>query len=305
MTAVPPALRAFVTALLLLCFGASAVQAAPTEAPASFDRGSVFVYTPSNLYSLDKPLQVVFALHGMGGEGRGFCQGFLSAAERNGWVVVAPTFSYRNWKDPATVAEDDVALTSALVDLLDSMPQRIGHATTRRAIVFGFSRGAQLAHRFALAYPERTSAVAAMSAGTYTLPRAATAAVGGEPLNFPYGTADLGQRIGHAASSADLAKIPFWIAVGGDDTQPDDVPRQWDALLGKTRLQRADAFPSALNASGGEATLDIYPGVGHVMSAEMIRGATAFMEEAVALQRTAPRAVDPDGEYLLVGQIAR
>src|SRR5205823_13124815 len=121
-------------ALLLLCLGPSSAQAAgPAEAPASFDRASVYVYTPSNAARIDHPLQVVFALHGMGGEGRGFCQGFLNAAERNGWVVVAPTFSYRNWKDPATVAEDDVALTQSLVELLDSMPQRVGHATSKRA----------------------------------------------------------------------------------------------------------------------------------------------------------------------------
>jgi predicted esterase len=288
----------------LLCMGASLAQAAPADTPASFDLGSVYVYTPSNAARIDRPLQVVFALHGMGSEGRGFCQSFLSAAERNGWVIVAPTFSYRNWKDPVVVAEDDVALTQALVELLDSMPQRIGHAISKRAILFGFSRGAQLAHRFALAFPERTSAVAAMSAGTYTLPRALSREAGGEPLNFPYGTADLGRRVGHVANGADLARIPFWIAVGGEDDRADDVPRQWDTLLGKTRLQRADAFAQALNASGARATLDIYPALGHTMSAEMIRGATAFMERATTAERAASPAAMPSGEYRLVGQIA-
>jgi predicted esterase len=303
MTTVPTTLRALVAALLLLCMGAPLAQAAvPADAPASFDLGAVYIYAPSNSARIDRPLQVVFALHGMGGEGKGFCQGFLSAAERNGWVIVAPTFSYRNWKDPVVVAEDDVALTRSLVELLDSMPQRIGHATSRRAILFGFSRGAQLAHRFALAYPERTSAVAAMSAGTYTLPRALSRE-SGEPLNFPFGTADLGRRLGRSGDAADLARVPFWIAVGGDDDRADDVPRQWDALLGKTRLQRADAFSRALNASGVRATLGIYPALGHVMSAEMIRGATAFMEKAVSVGRAGGSAAPP-GEYLRVGQIA-
>src|SRR5262245_21736810 len=144
MTVVPKGLRAAAAALLLLCLGATLARAAGTvDAPASFDSDSVYIYAPSNASRIDRPLQVVFALHGMGGEGRGFCQGFLSAAERNGWVIVAPTFSYRNWKDPAIVAEDDVALTQSLVALLDALPQRIGHATTSRAVLFGFSRGAQ------------------------------------------------------------------------------------------------------------------------------------------------------------------
>jgi predicted esterase len=303
MIVVPRVLRAVVTAVLLLCLATPLAQAAaPADAPASFDQRSVYIYTPPSATRGDRPAQIVFALHGMGGEGKGFCQGFLNAAERNGWVIVAPTFSYRNWKDPATVAEDDVALTAALAQLLDSMPHRLGRPTSRRAILFGFSRGAQLAHRFALAYPERTSAVAAMAAGTYTLPRVAGEA-GDEPLNFPYGTADLGRRLGQTIDTGALARVPFWVAVGRDDDSADDVPRQWDRLLGKTRLQRADAFTRALNASGARATLGIYPALGHVMSAEMIRGATAFMEKAVMAERAANPAAAPSGERQMVGHI--
>lgn len=82
----------------MLVLGTLVPSAGATDAPASFDARAVYVFTPSR--PSERPLQVVFALHGMGGEGKGFCQGFLNAAERNGWVIVAPTFSYRNWKDP-------------------------------------------------------------------------------------------------------------------------------------------------------------------------------------------------------------
>ena len=119
MTTVPTSLRSLVAALLLLCLSVPlAHAAAPADAPASFDRGSVYIYAPSNAARISQPLQVVFALHGMGGEGKGFCQGLLGAADRQGWIVVAPTFSYRNWRDPAVVAADDIALTRGLVDLL-------------------------------------------------------------------------------------------------------------------------------------------------------------------------------------------
>src|SRR6185295_10818167 len=62
MTTVPTSLRAFVVALLLLCVSAPlAGAAAPADAPASFDRGSVYIYAPSNAARIDQPLQVVFA----------------------------------------------------------------------------------------------------------------------------------------------------------------------------------------------------------------------------------------------------
>ncbi|HEY3082832.1 MAG TPA: alpha/beta hydrolase-fold protein [Chloroflexota bacterium] len=269
--------------LALLCAFASSAHASPSEAPASFDAPSVYLYVPAGLQGQATPAQVVFALHGMGGEGKGFSQALIGAAEQNGWVLVAPTFRYRNWRDPATVAEDDLALTHDLVALLDTLPGRIGRPVERRAIVLGFSRGAQLAHRFALTYPERTRAVAAMSAGSYTVPSPLDPSQGADrPLLFPFGTADLAWRSGHPIDADALDRIPFWIGVGGDDTTAADVPRQWDTLLGKTRLERARSFVSYLKAAGAPASLAVFPHSGHAMTPEMVSAAVAFLRQETA-----------------------
>jgi predicted esterase len=275
----PRSLALVLLALLLALASVGLVAAAPTEAPASFDAPSVYVHAPSDLAWRTKPLQVVVALHGMGGEGQGFCQGFLSAAERNGWVVVAPTFKYRNWRDPATVAEDDVALTQQLARFVDQLPAQLGAPVEDKIVLLGFSRGAQLAHRFALAYPERTRAVAAMSAGTYTVPFKRML---GADQRFPFGTSDLAARLDRKIDEGKIASVDFWVAVGADDNAVDDVPRQWDPLLGRTRLQRAQAFTDALISAGAPAELTVYKNLGHQMSAEMIRGATGFVERTTA-----------------------
>ena len=75
-----------------------------------------------------------------------------------------------------------------------------------------------------------------------------------------------------------MTEVPFWIAIGAEDRNPDDVPRQWDALFGKSRVERAMRFARALQSGGFRSELTIFPGVGHVLSGEMTRGAIAFME---------------------------
>jgi predicted esterase len=279
-----PAALLFALLLALLCALAPSVHAAPAdapaEAPASFDAASAFVYLPPGLADRSRPAQVVFALHGMGGNGKGFCQGLLGAADREGWIVIAPTFSYRNWRDPATVAADDIALTRGLVDLLDQLPGRLGRPIESKAVVLGFSRGAQLAHRFAEAYPDRTRAAVVMSAGSYTVPSPVDA--GGAPLPFPFGTADLAARSGHPVDARALGAVRFWVAVGGNDNNPGDVPRQWDRLVGTSRLERATNFVRLLKATGAAATLRVFPNTGHEVSPDMLGGAIEFLRQTTA-----------------------
>ena len=247
-------LRALCLAILCSITWIPSAFAAPKaiDVPASFDQTNVYVFEPKTAPTGPQP--VIVALHGMGMEGKGFCQGLLATAERNGWIVVAPTFKFRDWRDPQTVADDDIALTEELVDMLDGLPERVGRPVDQRVFLLGFSRGAQLAHRFAFAHPERTRGVAAISAGTYTMPSKVMLQGDREvALPFPFGIADLASRIAmremvtHAVVNLDPASesptstetrrqksihpsgtpdVRFWIAVGADDKNPGDVPRQ-------------------------------------------------------------------------------
>lgn len=193
------------------------------------------------------------------------------------------------------MAEDDIALAGSLVDLLDALPARIGRPVASRALVLGFSRGAQLAHRFAQIYPDRTRAAVVLSAGSYTVPSATDAR--GAPLPFPFGTADLAARSGRAIPPRALEQVPFWVAVGADDNDPADVPRQWDALVGTTRPERAGAFVRLLRAGGLSASLTVFPATGHDMTPAMSRAAVDFLRQVTApaapVQPVAPAPVQP------------
>jgi pimeloyl-ACP methyl ester carboxylesterase len=226
-------------------------------------------------------MRLLLALHGVGGNGADIAKAFLPLALEQGWILAAPTFAYGDWQNPATVRGEDVRLDRQLSALLDDVPWRSGHAIRGRVFVAGFSRGAQLADRFALFHPERVAAVASLSAGTYTLPEDTADVNGdGEPddLPLPFGTSDMAQWVGHALDTAGLRRVQFLVCVGGDDTNAGDLPRQWDPLLGRTRVARAQAFARTLNLLHIPAQLSVVPGTRHQLTAAMAAHAGAFLE---------------------------
>lgn len=252
----------------------------PTPAPTArlLNDADQFIYVPASAIG-HQPATVLVTLHGMGGDGRAFCRGLMAEAERNGWVLVAPTFRYyENWRDPATVVKDDVKILGRLTTMLDALPARIGLRLRPRVLLYGFSRGSQVAHRFALAYPRRVLGVAALSAGSYTLPVDEWTANGQrKTLPLPYGTADLARYFGQPEDVTALKQVSFWVSVGGNDTREADAPAAWTPYIGPNRLARARAFKAALDRLGVPALLTVFPGAGHAETPEMRAAASAFL----------------------------
>ncbi len=258
------------------------VQTTP-GAPQPPATATTFVYVPPQARRV-QPVRVLVALHGMGGNGVDFSRDLLATAAENDWLVVAPTFAYRDYRDPALVREDDATFLPALAAILDGLPARVGLAVRPRVLLYGFSRGAQTAHRFATVYPGRVRAVAALSAASYTLP-ATVAPADGRPLPFPYGVADLRAVFGRPFDLAAFRRVAFLIVVGDLDTNAADVPRAWDPYLGQDRVARARAYAQAVRATDGQASLRIEPGSGHEIRPTTRDAALAFLRDA-----TAPRA---------------
>ena len=254
---------------------------------------SVYVRAPRpNPATLGKPLQVLLALHGMGSNGEEFSRDLVEQADHYGWVLVAPTIDYGDWTNPNVVAREEPILIRALADYLDQLPQLAGLPLRRLVLVLGHSRGAQLAHRFAEFRPDKVLAVAALSAGTYTLPLSAGPHGG---MSFPFGVKDLAQYTGRAFDSTRFGGIPFWIGVGGLDTNPADLPRQWDTYEGTTRVQRAQAFEAAMQQLGASSVLRVFGDARHEVTSEMRLAACKFLGGAM-LQRApfgSPLAASP------------
>jgi pimeloyl-ACP methyl ester carboxylesterase len=251
---------------------------------------SVYVRTPRGASLSTRPLQVLLALHGMGGNGEDFSKELIESADNNGWVIVAPTIEYGDWTNPNLVAREDPLLIGAIADYLDQLPALTGMPTRHRVLILGHSRGAQLAHRFAEFRPEKVLAVAALSAGTYTLPRTSVAHAG---LSFPFGVKDLAQYADHAFDVARFSEIRFWIGVGGLDDNPADLPRQWDSIEGTTRVQRAQAFEAAMLQLGANSVLRVFSNTRHEVTGEMRQAACAFLSEAIQTGADTAESIAP------------
>jgi poly(3-hydroxybutyrate) depolymerase len=249
----------------------------PLVAPRSdHDFGEFYVHVPP---VTSRRLRVLVALHGMGQEAHSFSDALLARADREDWLVVAPTYNYGDWRDPNQVArEESSRFIPRLHEFLDELPRRTGLDLEPRVALLGFSRGAQLAQRFAMIYPEQTFAVAAFSAGSYTLPQSRARVQGRDvALTYPIGTADVPERFGRGFDSAALQRVPFLVGVGADDRNPGDLPRQWDPYLGDNRVARAQAIVGRFAELGVPAQLELFPGIGHGLNDAMRTRAFDFI----------------------------
>jgi pimeloyl-ACP methyl ester carboxylesterase len=232
------------------------------------------VYTPAGEVV---PRKVLLALHGMGSNGPEIAFTILERARASGWVVVAPTIKYGDWTDPIQLVSEELRLQPQLASLLDHLQEETRVPVTGKALVFGFSRGAQAAMRFALFYPDHVESVAAFSAGTYTVPMAQIRTASGMTrVNLPYGTADLEARRGAAVDMDTLRQVRVLVGVAAGDNKEGDVPRQWDAYVGKSRLERATTYARILQDIQIPARLTVVPGSVHSVLPVMTEQAVSF-----------------------------
>jgi hypothetical protein len=76
---------------------------------------------------------------------------------------------------------------------------------------------------------------------------------------------------------SELRATHFWVGVGNNDTNPADVPRQFDACQGDDRVDRAEAFVAALGALDISAELAVFPNVSHALTPAMLDAALTFL----------------------------
>ncbi len=161
-------------------------------------------------------------------------------------VIVAPLFERRCMGRYQRLApgRTGLAADNALINLLDWLVSE-GFAASR-VNLFGFSGGAQFAHRFALFHPHRLQRLCLAAAGWYTMPD--------QDAAWPVGLADTPQP----ADLAGLLALPTLVIAGRGDNLRTASLNQSPAIddrQGRHRLARAQSWTAAMKAAARRASL--------------------------------------------------
>ncbi|MFQ5350095.1 MAG: hypothetical protein ACE5EG_06615 [Thermoanaerobaculia bacterium] len=228
--------------------------------------------------------RVLVAVHGVAREWRELLPSFTERCVAAGAALVIPRFSrcgYRGYQR-LEVGRRGLAADQALLRVLDDVATRTG-TPTEDLRLFGYSGGAQFAHRFSLLHPHLVSRQVLAAAGFYTMPAADAA--------YPYGLG--GGASGNGIDPRGLT-TPTRVFVGDLDVVRDAqlrTNRRLDLQQGAHRLERARRFVVAVRALAAslgtrpECSLEVLRGCGH-----------SFVEcdEAGALARKAAEFLLPD-----------
>jgi pimeloyl-ACP methyl ester carboxylesterase len=188
---------------------------------------------------------LLVAVHGISRNAAEIAARFALDERFDGCTICAPLFERRRFGQYQQLIARNGRIPAdlGLLDLI-AILNRNAASRDRRTALFGFSGGAQMAHRFAMLHPEDVSAVCAVAAGWYLMP---------DPeLAYPYGLAD---EVRFGTISPRFLIVPVTVAVGTQDTRIDDSVRQCDTinrLQGRTRLRRARRWVAAMRKCAGE-----------------------------------------------------
>ncbi|MEQ1800766.1 MAG: hypothetical protein ABL989_02520 [Gammaproteobacteria bacterium] len=186
--------------------------------------------------------KVVAVVHGISRNAREHILAFAPWAQRSEIALIAPLFDKEHCRDFQQLGWTGTGwrVDRLLRRAIDDLAVETG-ADASAFGIFGYSGGAQFAHRYALAYPGQIRCLATCAAGYYTWPTA--------QLTFPYGL-DCQQLTENRQFRLDeFLAVPTLTTVGLRDTSRDSSLRatpELDALQGRTRVERARRWVEAL-----------------------------------------------------------
>jgi hypothetical protein len=93
--------------------------------------------------------------------------------------------------------------------------------------------------------------------------------------------ADCPELFGRSFDAERLTRVPFWIGIGSRDSDPVDVPHQWDPYIGDDRLERAGRIAEWLRGAGVNAQVAEFANTGHAENDEIRTAATRFLSSTL------------------------
>jgi poly(3-hydroxybutyrate) depolymerase len=246
-------------------------------------RMTVYTYLPAGTEAA--AARIVFVMHGVSRNADGYRDAWIPAAERHGFLVIAPLFDREQWgpggyshrsavSRDGQVREKALWSYSVIEHLFDALKEATGNRS-RRYDIYGHSEGGQFVHRLVLLLPEaRYARAVAANPGWYTMPSFG--------VGFPYGLK--GSPATEASLKSSLGR-DFVLMLGERDTDPDhaQLRRTPEAMAqGANRFERGQKYFEEARTRASEMKsdfrwkLEVVPGSAHDNS-KMSRAAAAVL----------------------------
>ncbi|MBW2422197.1 MAG: hypothetical protein JRH19_26940 [Deltaproteobacteria bacterium] len=190
----------------------------------------------------DAPL--VVSVHGVSRNADEHARLLSAYCEMYGAILVAPLFETEQHPDFQRLGRTGRGKRSDIaLNLIVAEAGAMTGAASERFYLFGFSGGAQFAHRYAMAHPHRLAAAVFASAGWYTLPDARR--------RFPHGIRPSKRLPGVRFDAEEFLCVPMTVLVGSDDKEQAGLRRseRLDRQQGVNRIERARNWVAAMKAA--------------------------------------------------------
>ena len=228
-------------------------------------RFSFCLYVPPG-YRQAQGTRILVAIHGTERNNQLLRDLFAPFAEAHNTIVLAPLF-------PVGIEDDDIdnykylggngiRYDQLVLEMVSQVANAYGVNATR-FLMFGFSGGAHLAHRFFYVHPERLLAVVVGAPGSVTLPD--------QQYAWWAGVKDYEAIFGRPVPCEQMRSVPLHLVVGKDDLNPkgmiqDRSSRRWidgaDAA-GVNRVERLNTLYDHLAQHGMQVSIERLDGVRH------------------------------------------
>ncbi|MCF6288258.1 MAG: alpha/beta hydrolase [Proteobacteria bacterium] len=190
----------------------------------------------------EKITNIIVLVHGVSRNARDIITSFSQVMDSNS-ILIAPVFTKEYATDYQRLGRKNKGpradyILQAIVNELKNQY----NITCDKLNLFGFSAGAQFAHRYAFAYPHTVNKVAIVAAGWYTLPS--------DNIAYPVGLKITDEFADIDFELLRLLRTKFRVYIGEKDYLRDKAlnkSKQVDALQGKDRIERAKNWVKSMH----------------------------------------------------------
>lgn len=226
-----------------------------------------FAYRPRHQRDDQPPLVFV---HGYNRRAEEHARALLPLCEALGCMLIAPLFSGDGHPRYQRLGRGRDGLRSDRV--LDACMEDMFGENGGPVHLAGFSGGAQFAHRYTMAHPQRVARLIIIAAGWYTLPDTT--------LRYPLGLHVQRGLRGLSLNPERFLHVPTTVIVGDRDTGSQNLRRsdELDHQQGTTRVERARTWVARMRLAAkahrlpGEVRYLEIPGIGHDFDEFVHRG---------------------------------